>query len=47
MVIFAVSALLAWKVEVIEVVNPGESFRLGPYDVRLADVRQVMGPNYL
>ncbi|WP_112309391.1 heme lyase CcmF/NrfE family subunit [Pseudogemmobacter bohemicus] len=45
--IFAISAMLAWKVEVIEVVQEGGSFRLGAYDVQLADVREVRGPNYI
>ncbi|MCL4065463.1 heme lyase CcmF/NrfE family subunit [Pseudomonas sp. GX19020] len=45
--VFAVSALLAWKVEEISVVREGESFRLGPYDVQLANVREVRGPNYI
>jgi len=45
--IFAVSAMLAWKIEDIRVVQLGESFPLGPYEVRLDDVREVEGPNYL
>ncbi|WGV17145.1 heme lyase CcmF/NrfE family subunit [Fuscovulum ytuae] len=45
--IFAVSAMLAWKVEDIRVVQPGESFPLGPYEVTLVEVREVEGPNYL
>jgi cytochrome c-type biogenesis protein CcmF len=44
--IFAVSAMLAWKIEDIRVVQVGESFPLGPYEVRLDDVREVEGPNY-
>ena len=44
--IFAVSAMLAWKTEDIRVVQIGESFPLGPYEVRLDDVREVEGPNY-
>jgi cytochrome c-type biogenesis protein CcmF len=45
--IFAVSAMLAWKIEDIRVVQVGETFPLGPYEVRLDDVREVEGPNYL
>jgi cytochrome c-type biogenesis protein CcmF len=45
--VFAVSAMLAWKVEDIRVVQVGETFPLGPYEVRLDDVREVEGPNYL
>jgi cytochrome c-type biogenesis protein CcmF len=45
--IFAVSAMLAWKIEDIRVVQLGETFPLGPYEVRLDDVREVEGPNYL
>ncbi|AZL57560.1 heme lyase CcmF/NrfE family subunit [Tabrizicola piscis] len=45
--IFAVSAMLAWKIEDIRVVQVGESFPLGTYEVRLDDVRDVEGPNYL
>ncbi len=45
--IFAVSAMLAWKIEDIRVVQIGESFPLGSYEVRLDDVREVEGPNYM
>ncbi|MFN3578426.1 MAG: heme lyase CcmF/NrfE family subunit, partial [Tabrizicola sp.] len=44
--IFAVSAMLAWKVEDIRVVQEGESFPLGAYTVRLDKVEEVEGPNY-
>jgi cytochrome c-type biogenesis protein CcmF len=44
--IFAVSAMLAWKIEDIRVVQIGETFPLGAYEVRLDDVREVEGPNY-
>lgn len=44
--IFAVSAMLAWKTEDIRVVQVGGSYPLGPYEVTLADVREVEGPNY-
>ncbi|MBL9048254.1 MAG: heme lyase NrfEFG subunit NrfE, partial [Tabrizicola sp.] len=45
--IFAVSAMMAWKVEDIRVVQVGETFPLGHYEVRLDEVREVEGPNYL
>jgi cytochrome c-type biogenesis protein CcmF len=45
--IFAVAAMLAWKIEDIRVVQIGETFPLGAYTVRLDDVREVEGPNYL
>ncbi len=44
--IFAVAAVTAWKTEDIRVVQLGETFAVGPYDVRLNDVREVPGPNY-
>jgi cytochrome c-type biogenesis protein CcmF len=44
--IFAVAAMHAWSSEDIRVVRLGESFALGRYDVTLADVREVQGPNY-
>jgi cytochrome c-type biogenesis protein CcmF len=44
--IFAVSGMLAWKIEDIRVVQIGETFPLGAYEVRLDDVREVEGPNY-
>jgi cytochrome c-type biogenesis protein CcmF len=45
--IFAIAAMLAWKIEDIRVVQVGETFPLGRYEVRLDDVREVEGPNYL
>lgn len=44
--IFAVAAMMAWKVEDIRVVQEGESFPLGAYTVRLDKVEEVAGPNY-
>ena len=44
--IFAVSAMLAWKTEDIRVVQIGESFPLGSYEVTLANVEELRGPNY-
>lgn len=44
--IFAVAAMHAWKVEDIRVVQVGETFPLGAYEVRLDAVDEVQGPNY-
>ena len=44
--IFAVAAMMAWKIEDIRVVQEGESFPLGSYEVRLDKVEEVQGPNY-
>jgi cytochrome c-type biogenesis protein CcmF len=46
--LFAVAALLSWKVEDIRVVQPGETFPLGGYDVTLVRVQtELPGPNYM
>ena len=45
--IFAVAAMNAWKVEDIRVVQEGETFPLGSYEVRLDRVEEVQGPNYV
>ncbi len=45
--IFAVAAMLSWKVEDIRVVQIGETFALAQYDVTLLGVDEVEGPNYL
>ena len=44
--LFAVAAMNAWLTEDIRVVQIGESFPLGRYDVQLVDVKGVQGPNY-
>ena len=44
--IFAVCAMLAWKTEDIRIVQEGGSYALGPYEVTLASVEEVQGPNY-
>ncbi|MEL6205735.1 MAG: heme lyase CcmF/NrfE family subunit, partial [Pseudomonadota bacterium] len=48
---FGVAALTAWQVEDIRVAQPGDRFTVEAgafsYDVRLNDVRQVEGPNYV
>jgi cytochrome c-type biogenesis protein CcmF len=45
--VFGVAALTAWTVEDIRVAEIGESWQVGAYEVRLGDVRQVNGPNYV
>ena len=44
--IFAVAAMHAWKVETIRVAQLGETFDLGPYAITLKDVHDEPGPNY-
>jgi cytochrome c-type biogenesis protein CcmF len=44
--IFAVCAMLAWKVEDIRVLQVGESYPLGRYEITLQSVDEVQGPNY-
>ncbi len=44
--IFAVAAMLSWKTEDIRVLQKGETFPLGPYEITLQDVREVQGPNF-
>lgn len=44
--IFAVSSMLSWKTEDIRVVQIGDSFKLGSYDILLSNVEEVQGPNY-
>jgi cytochrome c-type biogenesis protein CcmF len=45
--IFAVAAMNSWKIEDIRVVQEGETFPLGSYEVRLDKVEEVQGPNYI
>ena len=45
--IFAVSAMMAWQREDIRVLQAGEAFDLAGREVRLIEVREVEGPNYL
>lgn len=42
-----IAAITAWQIEDIRVAKPGESFRVGAYEVTLVDVRQLEGPNYI
>ncbi len=44
--VFAISALLAWEVEDIRAVKPGDSFEMGGYQLTLNAVHDVRGPNY-
>ena len=44
--LFAVAAMNAWKVEDIRIVQLGESYPLGPYEITLNAVTEVAGPNY-
>ena len=45
--VFACAAINAWVVEDIRVAKVGEAFPLGAYEVRLAEVREIEGPNYI
>ena len=44
--VFAVAAMTAWVTEDIRVVRVGESYQLGPYEIKLASVSEGEGPNY-
>ena len=44
--IFGIAAITAWAVEDIRLVRPGETFRVGGYELRLDDVARARGPNY-
>lgn len=44
--LFAVAAMNSWKVEDIRVMQVGDSFLLGSYEVRLDKVEEIEGPNY-
>ncbi len=45
--VFACSAMIAWQTEDIRTVRVGETFTMRGYDVSLAAVDRVEGPNYL
>ncbi|MDP3262950.1 MAG: heme lyase CcmF/NrfE family subunit [Tabrizicola sp.] len=45
--VFAVAAMNAWKVEDIRIVQIGDTFPLGRYEVTLNAVNEVQGPNYV
>lgn len=42
-----VALLTAWQVEDIRVARTGETFRVADYDITLASVDEVQGPNYI
>ncbi len=44
--IVGITTLMAWQVEDIRVAKVGESFEVGGYQITLADVEHVEGPNY-
>ncbi len=44
--ILGVVAIHAWTVEFIGTLQPGQSFEIGGYEVRLNVVQEVQGPNY-
>ncbi|MDA9865376.1 heme lyase CcmF/NrfE family subunit [bacterium] len=44
--IFGISAMLAWQTEDIRTANIGDTFTVAQYDVTLAAVEDVEGPNY-
>ena len=45
--VFAVAAMTGWATEVIKVVRIGESFDLAAYHVKLTEVHEEKGPNYI
>ena len=44
--IFGVASMTAWVTEDIRVIQVGESYALGGYEVQLVGVTEVPGPNY-
>ncbi|MXW86315.1 MAG: heme lyase CcmF/NrfE family subunit [Boseongicola sp. SB0667_bin_21] len=42
-----ISLLFAWEVEDIRIAREGETYSVGRYELTLADVQEVQGPNYL
>ena len=44
---FAIAALSSWEKEDIRIVSIGSSWNVGSYDLKLDDVVEVRGPNYL
>ncbi|WP_370303801.1 heme lyase CcmF/NrfE family subunit [Pseudooceanicola sp.] len=45
--IFAIAGLTAWQQEDIRVVQPGESYGIGAYQLTLVEVEEGRGPNYV
>ncbi len=46
-VVLGITASSAWQTEVIKVVRAGESIQVASYTLRLSDVREARGPNYV
>lgn len=44
--VFAVAGLMAWEVEDIQAMRPGDQGVLGGYTIQLVEVAEVTGPNY-
>jgi cytochrome c-type biogenesis protein CcmF len=44
--IIGIAAMTAWGIEDIRVAKVGDTFKVGAYDVTLADVKELRGPNY-
>ncbi|MCC6008673.1 MAG: heme lyase CcmF/NrfE family subunit [Rhodobacteraceae bacterium] len=47
LLIFGIAAITAWEVEKVRVMDRGDIEPLMHYEVRLDDVREVEGPNYI
>ncbi|AZQ67257.1 heme lyase CcmF/NrfE family subunit [Silicimonas algicola] len=45
--IIGIALMTAWQVEDIRVANEGDTFAVGGYDITLASVEDIRGPNYL
>ncbi|MHA6343981.1 heme lyase CcmF/NrfE family subunit [Roseivivax sp. CAU 1761] len=46
-VMIGIAGLTAWEQEDIRVAQQGEHFAVGAFELELADVRRVQGPNYI
>ncbi|MEK6217231.1 MAG: cytochrome c biogenesis protein CcsA, partial [Boseongicola sp.] len=44
--IIGIAAMTAWGIEDIRVARVGDTFKVGAYDITLADVKELSGPNY-
>ena len=42
-----IAATTLWRTEALEVLAPGQTMHIGPYELRLESVEGVRGPNYL
>ncbi len=45
--VFGVAALTAWEISEVRVANVGETYTVGRYEVKLKEVAEVDGPNYV